>query len=374
MFCGASDTRSYAEIFFAVCSELGLSTPVHFINGEFNTDNYRGPEGFELNSELSVDNSDILIFVVNQQYGKITWETEFEYARKKGKSFLIFCESSLYQRYIQQNVKGEKDGILFSVFKNLEWGTFGNQITIQTFERDFLGRKIKEGILNLIREALKLKEVDNARKSFFHQYLYSSHTRAFRKEDVNEWNDKQCHQILFDAFEAKEVRKRAMDYFMVSQTLSQEDLVRLCLDMEQGVSRKAVAALKELIGNRDFSMSLLFEEVLSAIANEGEVGLIRRAITTFGELDLRLAVKYFKYFFPASDPGTPKRIIFFLDQKWDILIKRVESEIAFRLDAIALIQLCKDKENPKSDWKKLADDLLERLGSDSSGNVKKATE
>ena len=102
---------------------------------------------------------------------------------------------------------------------------------------------------------------------------------------------------------------------MVSKSLNDDEIVELCLDSEQGISRKTIESLTRLV-NTSSNLDFIFEEVIPSIANE-EVGVVRRAITSFFDLDLARSIQNFYHFLPANDVGTPKRIILELSNRFE---------------------------------------------------------
>lgn len=359
MFCGAKDTAEFYESYIKVTREFG-ATIRSFSGADLEYDNYHN-NNWEMNSIRTVSSCDIIIFVVNKLYGKITWETEFKEVLSNYKNFIILCEKSTYESYRNHNalLDKNKENALIHLFQQLE---ANHQVTLIPFENDKenFENKLKENLLLVFSLALKAKEIENKKNTFL-PILYSSRMNdiAYIKDKVSSENDKLCKEILFDSFQEKQIRKKALDYFMVSKSLNDDEIVELCLDSEQGISRKTIESLTELI-NINSNLDFIFEEVIPSIANE-EVGVVRRAITSFFDLDMVKSIQNFHHFLPANDVGTPKRIILELSNRFEKIKTVFLSEPKLIQQFSDLILLCLDYSYDKAKWKEIGKELLNTL-------------
>jgi len=364
MFCGAADTKLYLDVYFDVCRSLNLQKPVNFIDGSFYFDQFGGPNAFQLNSERTIDASDILVFLIKEDYGTITWEVEFEYAIERGKNFIILCHQQTYDRYKASSPQQLAEDQLLSKIAYLEVHNRYNQFSIIAYEEEKLGQILIDQISQLFSIALKSHEAFNRRQSFINRHLYGSTFKSYSADEINDKNEELCREILFDPFEIKEIRKRAMEFFTFRKSLSQEELIQLSRDPEQGIARKTLSKLGELADKDQVDLGEIYTEVIAAILLDGEVGLIRRCIKSLAEHDILFAVQHFPQFFPADDVGTPKRIVRVLQQQWQELQDYIRQGLLNKKELKHLLSLCLDKDGSKGEWKDVAKDLLNDLGKD----------
>ncbi len=361
MFCGAADTKSYLNVYFNVCRSLNLQKPVNFINGSFHFNQFGGPNAYELNSERTIDASDILIFVIKEDYGTITWDVEFEYAVQQGKNFIILCHQQTYDRYKMSNPDQLIQDQLLSKIAYLEVHNRYNQFSIVGYEEEKLEEVLIDQISQLFSTALKTHEAFNRRQSFINKHLYGTNFKNYTPEDITDKNEKLLREILFDPFEIKEIRKRAMEFFTFRKSLTQEELNQLCRDPEQGVARKALSKLTELVDKEKIDIGEVYTEIIHTVLLDGEVGLVRRCIKSLADMGALFAVKYFPLFFPADDVGTPKRIVRVVQQHWEELQQHIADGLVNKEELKYLLSLCLDKDGAKGEWKDVAKNLLDHL-------------
>lgn len=97
MLCGAKDTEALLKIFRIAANEFNLE-PLNYIDGTIHYHNY-GFNRWEENSRLTVQSADILLFVIHERFGNITWEVEYEEAISNGKNFIVLCLQTTYTKY-----------------------------------------------------------------------------------------------------------------------------------------------------------------------------------------------------------------------------------------------------------------------------------
>lgn len=363
MLCGATDIEDIVlDGFNSVSRDIGFQA-LNFINGDITYHNY-GENKWERNSKLTVHNADLLVFVINEQYGNITWNTEFEETLSNGKNFIVLCFHKTYQRY-RDVVTGQsrlptknQNKDLRQTIEIIQKLEVEHQITIITFRVDDFKLVLKKQLLAMFRYGVQLIEKENAKNSFL-PILMSSKFNDIPKKLINEKNTRLCKEILFDFFEKKEIRKRAMEYFFVVKSLTDDEIIELCLDTEQGISRKATKHISDLI-NPENDLETLYNDILTSIANE-EVGVVRRAIVSFFELNLEKAIKYFHLFFPTNDSGVPRRIIAKIYESREDLKRIVAEDESITLTLKALIRLCLNYNTDSTPWKEQAKLLLDEF-------------
>ncbi len=363
MLCGANDIKDILPFFNEVSKEIGFQA-LNFINGDVMYHNY-GEDKWVRNSKLTVHNADVLVFVINSKYGELTWNTEFETALQSGKNFIVLCNTETYQFYrqladsklrIAKTKESKNINLIYQLIQKLE---LEEKVTIVTFSLIELKGILKKHLLALFKKGIGLLESENKKNSFL-PVLMSSAFNDAPKKFINTRNEELCRELLFDYFENKEIRKRAMDYFMTSKTLSEDDIIKICLDPEQGVARKAVQHINLLVAKKH-DLALLFAEIIPSVANE-EVGIVRRAIASFIELDLSKSIEYFHLFFPSADVGTPRRIIMAFRDRIATLKQLFRKEKDLVKTFVDLISLCINYKTEAGGWKEQADFLLKTFG------------
>ena len=104
MLCGASDTDDIKSSFDKVTREFGASS-MSFLSVTHYHENALTSTS-EANSIASIDDADICVFVINREYGHITWEVEFKHAIREGKPFIILCKGTTRDRYYTYKADG----------------------------------------------------------------------------------------------------------------------------------------------------------------------------------------------------------------------------------------------------------------------------
>ncbi len=340
MLCGAGDVKELHPMFVETAKEMGF-TPLNFTDGSIFYHNY-GVNQWERNSKLTVRSSDILVFVINEKYGEITWNTELDEAIGNGKNFIVLCRDETYAKYRyhkDERLEYPTDPNKRNLFVLLDKIETVNQLSVIPFNIFDFKAKVKEHMIKLFRFALTLTEKENQKNSFL-PVLMSSKYNNLLPNQINELNEKICRGIVFDFFENKETRKRALEYFKYSKSLSDDEISELCADMEQGLKRKTISILTDLLGSKN-NLDELFENIITNMANDDDdVGVIRRAIKSLTTISLERTIKHFHLFFPASDVGTPKRIISNLKEKENELDKLLSEQPELIPKFVQLVDNC----------------------------------
>lgn len=362
MLCGAHDTSALLPIFKEVAIDFNFEL-LNYIDGTIYYHNY-GYNRWEANSRLTVQRADILLFIINESYGKITWEIEYEEAIKEGKNFIVLCRQETCTCTLYRNIKEAFSDIpkdidsdkknLIELLQKLE----NNQFTIITFELNTLKERIKEQLLNLFRYGIQLTEAQNRHNAFL-PILKSYKYKSLLQEHKGVMYENIAKSILFDCFEPKELRKRALEYFAINKSLSEDEIVELCSDLEQGVARKTLVMLRELLAEQH-DTERIFSSVIDK-SSEDDVGIIRRAIGTFFEIDIRNAVKSLPGLFPCQDVGTPRRIINHLKKNEELVYREISGDESFKIDVLKLLRLCLDFKSESKEWKTVAKEMMTKI-------------
>lgn len=359
MLCGAGDLTELLPPFREVANEMGFN-PLNFTDGTIFYHNY-GVNQWERNSKLTVKSSDVLVFVINEKFGEITWNTELDEAISNGKNFIVLCRDETYAKYRyhkDERLEYPADTNKRSLYALLNKIETVNQLSVIPFNIFDFKRRVKEHIMKLVKFALSLTEKENQKNSFLPILLSSKYNNLLPKH-INELNEKICREIVFDFFENKETRKRALEYFKYSKSLSDDEISELCADMEQGLKRKTISILIDLLGSKN-NLDELFEKIITNMANDDDVGVIRRAIKSLATISLERAIKHFHLFFPASDIGTPKRIISNFKEKESELDKLFLEKPELIPEFVHLVDNCINYGADKSDWKNIASELVSK--------------
>jgi len=364
MLCGAGDLSELLPEFKAAAIEVGFN-PLNFTNGTILYHNY-GINKWERNSRLTVKSSDVLVFVINERFGEITWNAELDEAIQNGKNFIVLCRDITYTSYRFFKDKrfeypSNLDNNLRELYILIDRIESVNQLSVIPFNIFDFKILVKEHLMKLFKYALTLVEKDNQKHNFI-PILMSSKNNAQIHEHMDDRNERICKDILFDKFENIEMRKRALDYFTYSKSLSDEELTELCADMDEGLRRKVISLLIDLLSS-DNKIEIIFENIIPNIANDDDVGVIRRAIKSFINIDIELSLRYFNLFFPAHDVGTPKRIIANLKEKEAEINFLLELKPELKVILIDLVNSCINYNTEKTDWKSIAIEMLVKYSS-----------
>ncbi len=360
MLCGASDTKVIEAKFRELIEGMKM-VPLNYISGKITYHNY-GANRWEENSRDTVDSADILILVAYEKFGSITWKVEYERAIENGKNLIILINRDKYQEY--QTLKRTFDIIPESIneetrrFIELIEKIEKNQLTIIPFDLMDFSEVLKEQLSMLFHKSIKYLE-ENNKKQIFIPILKSI---DYISEFSNYKGDKYkriAKSILFDQFEDKNLRKRALDYFIVNKGLSEDEIIELCVDAEQGVARKTLGFLAELI-----SSNLDIDSILSSVTEidiSDDVGLTRRLIASVFSLDHFKAIRHLSNIFPCQDIGTPRRVIHGILEKRGEIVQRAKDDPEFRNELQTLISLCLSYQTKQGDWKENGEEILNEI-------------
>jgi len=356
MLCGASDLHDILPLFKDVASKMGFQ-PLNYLSGEIYYHQY-GEDKWTSNSILTIENADILIFVINSNYGNITWKDELPKTIEEGKNFLIFCRRETYDLYLQ--VKSGKvtasNQETQNLLNQLEQLESGLQLTIVTYQdlSDFK-QKLKSQLNGLYQNALTALQQRNKRASLLPILKKGGNL----EKKLHPAQIKIAKEMLFDVFEQKELRKRTLGYFCGKNILDAIEISQLFVDSESGIARKAVVDLAMLV-NDTHDLDFIFEKVIEC-CSENEVGFVRRAIKSLIDIDITLAIKHMPLLFPVQDVGTPRRIITYLYERRKYLVSICNNNSELKEMTLNFIELCIGFKTKGKDWKELGKNLSEIL-------------
>lgn len=323
MLCGASDLEDLPQLFSSVVKEMGCQPVNYFDPISYDYDEYGSPE---TNSANAVLNSDILVYVINKRIGEITWNTEFATAWTNRKPFLILCHEKTFVLYTRlkleaiENLDNTDTKESVRILKMLE---SAGAVPIP-FDNNTFGHILRNEIVKKLYAGIKVLAANNKKEAFVNLLKKGSY-KDLKEKLIVETEKSQLLNILNDPFESKEVRKRVITFFTHNKGLNDEQIISLIKDGEQGVSRKTVDELSKLITDQN-NIEHIFEGILEAIDEHDDVGLIRRGIKSMLEISPLIAAQYLKKLFPATDIGTPKRILSWLNENYSFLAPYLEDQ------------------------------------------------
>ncbi len=357
MLCGASDMQYISGQFIDLVKKFGFS-PLCFINGSIHYSNYNS---WEKNSILTVSNADILVYVILEKHGEITWNTEFSHAKNLGKPFIIFCLDKTYSFYINlsndKNITIEADSSVAKIIKLLTQ-LDNEQRTIIPFQYQTFNELLHREIVNLLRESIKSLEKENQKNELI-RLVKSKSNKDLKNYLTNEGDINLLKSILFDIFENKELRKRILDFFTLNYKLTDNEVIDLITDHEQGIRRKTLTLIKELT-NYYSDYNLIFSSVIEVCKNYDDIGLINRAIPSLLETNLKLGIKSLNQYFPQKSSSTSQKLIYILKEKAKEILELSNSDEVFKFDVIKLINSATNLTESLNDWKNIANELLEK--------------
>jgi hypothetical protein len=353
MLCGASDTKDVSKPFHDVTHNFG-GEPQYYQTGEIQYSNHAAAD-WEQNSELSVKNADVCVFVILRDYGKITWNIELASALNSGIPFLILCLSETYNIY--QNYR--KQPGLFNLAPSAENGDENvrnlikvlgeiegeKKLTVVPFESsaDF-AEKYQRELSKLFKKALHVLSNDNKR-----QVLLKMLNRP--EEITSDYLD-IAKEIALNELADKQSRKRSILVLVAKGGTTLDNTLSLLNSQEQGVQRLAAAELLGLCKNQSPDDSF-FEDCVEVVNKCDDWGLTRRLIPSLLDLELQKAIDALEML-DLSESIVRRKLAKALEEREDGL--RSENLIA---PTISLLNKCAANED--SHWLTRCRTYLRRL-------------
>lgn len=361
MMCGAGDIAPFLEEFKSQVT-LFEWRPICFLDGNLKYTNYHN---YLENSVETVKRSDVVVFVINQDYGDITWQNEFHAANQEGITYIILCLSDTFKKYVdfnwsteEQNELKDNDMKLFTALNEIE----RLQKTIITYTPDSFAQNLRKQLSLTIEQAAKALIKENRRKVLLDIVL--SRDKEKIKEYATPRHREFLIDILMDIFQKKEVRKRVLEVFAVQKNffLEENELINCLNDAEQGLQRKTIELLPELVHADIHDMDRVFLVLRELIVNSDDVGIDRRVSVSMLDLDVVRAVKELSDI-PLKDVGTPRRIIQWIEQYFDSekIQLILQHRNNFREDLDNLLAICQEFRLSNDTWKKSIEPLRNKL-------------
>jgi hypothetical protein len=350
MLCGAADTNRVQAEFVEVVNDFG-GIPYHFLAGTVNYIN-SASSNWEENSRATVQEADVCVFVIVEQIGRITWETEVTEALMAGKPFLVLCLDRTYQKYLtlnatfpppaDLNVLPDRERELVATLREIEQE---RRLTAVPYTEGLFRNVLRRELSKLFDIALSQLEDRNRRRSTVPLLsdpgrLTMTDLRVAQAIAVDEWEDKQ-------------LRKAALRALAARSALDADALRTLLASTEQGVLRLTFELLGELHVLRPVDPDL-FEQVVAAANASADVGLSRRLIPVLLAMDLPAAIEALALL-ELDDVGSRRRLADALETYEDAIVRE-----GLEAAATHLLQRCLSH-TPESDWKARCRAYLARL-------------
>jgi hypothetical protein len=346
MLCGAADTSEVALAFKEEIKAFG-GEPWHYQDGHISYFNSIH-SNWVTNSQATIKEADLCVFVIIRQVGELTWNVELKLALAEGKPFLLFCHTETLNRYY--DIKRAVNDLsaltpdmrtLFELLRDLE----SKNLTVVRFETTHFRDDLKRELSHLFAGTLKLLETKNQRTSILFSVKPDTQLTSF---ETNVLID-----ISTDESEDKTFRKQAI-YMLRSVGINDSEKIReLLSSYEQGVRRLTVQYLGELYKYRPFPEDLL--DFCVETANEADdVGIARRLISSILDIDLTAGLKTLQRL-DLTEIGARRRLAGALeDHEAEILASHSVSV------AIELANRCLLKTN-EAGWLNRCKELASRL-------------
>lgn len=338
LLCGASDLEGdIRDLFDEIVGSMRFE-PHHYDRLNPGTDNHMG---WPANSITAVRNCEIIVFVIKEKNGDITWQHEYYEAIKQGKSIIILVDGNLFDRYFKDYLADR----IKDVEHDPAYATFQTLDKLLAHQRTPIGYKGSRGFEKMLKLSLN-NEMNKAMSVFIEHNKRHTIVEKIKQEDYKDFLNSRkenaeieiLKEVLLDIFEHKEVRKRILSFFTRLKTLDDDQLSQLIFDGEQGVSRATADKLAELVGPMN-DKDKLIGDLVSTLESTNDAGIIRRSIKSIFAIDPKIAVKRLKDLFPAHDIGTPKRILRWLLENQEAWTPYYNSE-EFKDDVDELYKLC----------------------------------
>lgn len=222
MLCGAGDTSLISDDFKKLVTAMG-GDPWHYQSGTISYLNHPRAD-FRRNSARTVAEADVLVFVILERFGEISWDTELREAVGRGKAILILCLQTTYQTFLEDRGRSSAlDPRLFRLLQELE---VNHSMTIVPFTQNtFLG-VLRRQLSQLFRLSLLTLEERHRRGAM---------TSILRNPESASPHDLELMRIIaLDELEEKRLRKEAILGLASRDGVDDETLLELAGSLEQG--------------------------------------------------------------------------------------------------------------------------------------------
>jgi hypothetical protein len=286
----------------------------------------------------------VILFVIHERYGSITWEVEYKTAKQIGKPFLILCLDDTHNRYIK-NDKGLEslapEDTSFKDILTLIQSLYVERRSPVPFSKNNFSLIFKKQLSLLLANAAEALQKENRKEILLNIVRLN---KDYKKQLAIPENKAYLMELLSDVFEKKEVRKQVLECFCENEylKLNEEFLQNLVYDPEQGVQRRTVQLLPRLF-HEGINKDSFFDFLLKRTEEVDDSGFDRRLVVSLLEIDFEIACKKLKAF-PMSDIGIPRRIIGWFNDNYERVESKLSGNEELMKDITELKDVCKQYE------------------------------
>ncbi|AHH17040.1 hypothetical protein NONO_c22420 [Nocardia nova SH22a] len=348
MLCGASDTRDVQKQFARVTNELG-GEPWHYLSGRISYQN-KATASWVTNSESTVRNAHLCVFVILKSYGEITWTVELQQALSAGIPFVILCLEDTYREYLALKRwvdvdKSIPDAGRRNLVQTLSELESTRQFTVVQFEMDSFAEVYRREAARCFARGLQALAARAQREAL--AALLHDPTRLTTRDLV------AIEELAVDEFEDKTWRKYAVEALAERGSADPDTVLALVNSREQGIQRLAVDRLADLHRQRPPDPGFLDDCVRVANTSD-DAGLARRLIPALFDMDVPAAIRALASL-DLSEIGTRRRLSGLLVEHENICRTGELRQISIELFSKCVLK------TEESGWIRRAVDCLERL-------------
>jgi hypothetical protein len=294
----------------------------------------------------------VCIFVILEQYGDITWNSELEEALKLGKPFLVLALESAWLRYSTlihrlsdpSAIGSEDDRRMVDLLRRI---SSDYQLTVTPFSYTTFKEKVRAELSQLFSYGIELIQQRNQRASLIEIMVGNAPLGLQQQQDAV--------ALATDEYEANKIERKTALRRLAAEGVRDADLVlRVCASREEGVQRLAFDLLPEL-----FPLPVdeeLLREVVQIAAGSDDVGVLRRLVSGLARihplsLDVVLGAT------GTTEEGVRRRAYEAVEERWD------KTLAAWGVDRMKeFLRLCDGTAPQRVKWTDRLRERLEGLG------------
>lgn len=315
LLCGASDIYHIKDFFDQVVGDFGCE-PAHFFNS---TTVHSNHADWKQNSMKSVQLADIIIYVIMDKYGGITWETEYVAALMNGKPYSIFCIEHVANSAHSGTGKIIQEDATDDLAKNIRIMDMltTTQKSPISFTTGQFPNLLRRELSNYLFDGVKLLQQQNSTSNVM-KFIEEGDWDKLHEVTPIELEKNYLKDALMDRKKGRNLRKGILEFYKIHKLLSDDELILLMNDSEQGVYRKVMEDLPKLISEAS-NLDKLFKGAIEVSQTNTDIGVVRRAIISILDIDALRAITHLMKLFPTHDIGVPKRILESVNGNFDTI-------------------------------------------------------
>lgn len=279
MLCGAHDVGEIASPFTEVAHDFGAEA-WFYQQGTIQHVNSRTSTWVE-NSRATVDKADICVFVILDRYGDITWNHELYLALQLGKPFVILALHTAWVRYNTLRytitdtaaIRSEDDRKLVELLQMI---SSDYQLTITPFTYTSFKDSLRRELSGLFQAGIGFVQTHNQRAILLDALTTGA---PLTREQVH-----QLIALATDEYESDKLARKSALRRLATDHVRDEELLRdVCRSQEQGIQRLGFDLVADLMTLPPTQETV--HELAQIASHTDDVGIPRRLITAFGEID-----------------------------------------------------------------------------------------